>query len=121
MFGRELSGINVYNNYKQRCGVYNNIKQRYMTDNSVMIYWDPIMYEDCAMNTTMIVYKVSVTSSDGQASASSIAISRLTETSAMISNISPGQEYNASVTVARVDRFGITHVLQGAIRDYCLQ
>ena len=83
-----------------------NVSIMNMTNNSVTIYWDPIVDEDCAMNTTTTVYDVSVSSSNGQATASSIAISRLTETSAMISNVLPGTEYNVSVSVGREDQLG---------------
>ena len=85
-----------------------------MTVNSVTIYWDPIVYEDCAMNTTITVYDVAVTSTDNQATASSIAISRVAETSVMISNVSPGQEYSVSVTVARTDQLGNNSCFAGS-------
>ena len=85
--------------------------------NGIEIYWNPVVYEDCAANVTVITYDVSVTASMGQFTGS---ITLTSETSAVISDILPNQEYDVSVTVTRVDPIGNNSCYIGKYPDLTL-
>ena len=65
------------------------------------IYWEPFIYQDCAANIiTTIVYNVTVTTPGGEQEGS---VTLSGETSALITDLLPNQEYIVSVEASIVN------------------
>ena len=76
-----------------------NISIINMTD-VTEIYWDPFVYSDCAVNATVpVVYNVTVTTPSGEREGN---LTLSGETSALISDLLPNEEYTVSVEVSIV-------------------
>ena len=75
--------------------VAGKISVYYTANATAEIYWDPLVYEECATNTTETVYEVSVTTQGGGLPEGALNIED--ESSAIVSDLQPNQEYSVLV------------------------
>ena len=75
--------------------VAGKISVYYTANATAEIYWDPLVYEECDTNTTEIVYEVSVSTQGGELPEGALNIED--ESSAIVSDLQPNQEYSVLV------------------------